>query len=82
MDVRVFNPFAPSNCSASLSSTFKKHENIKRRAYGQHVREVEHASFMPIVLSAATGGLAHEATIFCKHLASLLSSKLGDEYSV
>ena len=63
VDVRVFNPFAPSNSSTSLSSTFKKHENIKRRAYGQRVREVEHASFTPIVL-AATGGLAHEATIF------------------
>jgi len=54
VDVRVFNPFAPSNSSPSLSSTFKKHENIKRRAYGQRVREVEHASFTPIVL-AATG---------------------------
>ena len=33
------------------------------RAYGQRVREVEHATFTPIVL-AATGGLAHEATVF------------------
>jgi len=29
VDVRVFNPFAPSNSSTSISSTFKKHENIK-----------------------------------------------------
>ena len=36
--------------------------------------EVEHALFTPLVLSA-TQGLAHEATIFFKHLASLLSSK-------
>ena len=35
----------------------------------------------PIVLSAS-GGLAHEATTFYKRLASLLSTKLGDEYSV
>ena len=35
-DVRVFNPLAPSNSSSLLSSTFKKHENIKRRAYGQN----------------------------------------------
>jgi len=80
VDVRDFNPFAPSNCSTSLSSTFKKYENIKRRAYGQHVREVEHASFTPIVL-AATGGLAHEAIIFYKHLAALLSTKWGSDYS-
>jgi len=81
VDVRVFNPLAPSNCSSSLSTTFKKHENIKRRAYGQRIREVEHASFTPIVLSA-TGGFAHEASAFYKRLASLLSTKWGDEYSV
>ena len=63
VDVCVFNPFAPSNNSTSLVSTFKKHENIKSRAYGQCVREVEHALFIPIVL-ATTGGLGHEATIF------------------
>ena len=78
IDVRVFNPLAPSNSSSPLSSTFKKHENIKRQAYGQRIREVEHASFTPIVMSA-TRGLAHEATVFYKHLASLLSA---DEYSV
>ena len=31
---------------------------------------------------SATGGLAHEATYFYKHLASSLSRKWGDEYSV
>ena len=50
IDVRVFNPFAPSNSSSSLSSTFRKHEKIKHRAYGQRVREVEHATFTPIVM--------------------------------
>ena len=80
VDVCVFNPFAPSNSSTSLSSTFKKHENIKRRAYGQRVREIEHASFTPIVLTA-TGGLAHEATIFYKRLAALLSTKWVSNYS-
>ena len=37
IDVRVFNPFAPSNSSSSLSSTFRNHEKIKHRAYGQRV---------------------------------------------
>ena len=63
IDVHVFNAFAPSNSSSSLSSTFRKHEKIKHRAYGQLVREMEHATFTPIVL-AATGGLAYEATVF------------------
>ena len=81
MGVCVVNPLAPSNSSSSLASTFKKHENIERCAYGQRIREVEHASFTSIVLSA-TGGFAHEASVFYKCLACLLSTKWGDEYSV
>ena len=81
VDVRVFNPFAPSNAASSLSACYKKHENSKKRAYGQRIREIEHASFTPVVVSA-TGGLAHEATCFYKRLASLLSHKWGDEYSI
>ena len=34
----------------------KKHENIKKRAYGQRIREIKHISFTPVVLSA-TGAL-------------------------
>jgi len=78
VDVRVFNPYAPSNAS-SLSAAFKRHENAKCRAYGQRIREVEHASFTPIVL-AATGGLAQEATIYYKRLACLLAIKWKDKY--
>ena len=48
--------------------------------YGQRVREVEHASFTPIVMSA-TGGLAPETTTFYRRLASLLASRWGDDYS-
>jgi len=36
---------------------------IKRRVYGQHIYEVEHASFTQLVLSA-TGGFAHEMSVF------------------
>ena len=45
------------------------------------MREVEHASFTPIVM-LATGGLAPEVTTFYRRLASLLTSKWGDDYSV
>ena len=61
-DVRVFNPHAPSNRMSSLSATYRKHENIKKRAYEQRVREVEHSSFTPIVLSL-TGGLGNAASM-------------------
>ena len=70
VDVRVFNSYAASNKCFSLSATYKKHDNIKCRAYCQQIREVEHASFTPLVMFA-TGGLAHKATIFYKRLASL-----------
>ena len=43
-DIRVFNPLAKSN-SHSISSCYRKHENIKRRAYGQRIREIEHGCF-------------------------------------
>ena len=43
-------------------------------------REVEHASFTPLVMSA-TGGLAKEATTFYKRLASMLSHKWDHSYS-
>ena len=65
MDVHVFNPLAPSNSSSSLSSTFKKHENIKCRAYGQRIREVERASFTLIVLSATGDRNAFRRAVKC-----------------
>ena len=73
VDVKVFNLFSLSNVS-SLSAAYKWHENVKHRAYGQRIREIEHASFTPIIL-AVIGGLAQEVTIFYNRLASLLATK-------
>ena len=50
-DIRVFHPNAPSNSSGSISAAYKKHEDIKKRAYGQRVRDVEHGVFTPLVFS-------------------------------
>ena len=80
MDVRIFNPHAPSNCNSQLSSTYRRHENTNKRAYEHRIREVEHASFTPLVFSAS-GGMAREATTFYKRLASLLSMKREQPYS-
>lgn len=76
-DVRVFNPHAPSN---RHSHCYRKHEQEKKRQYEQRVREVEHASFTPLVLSA-TGGMANEASVFYKRLASCLATKWDQPYS-
>ena len=74
IDVRIFNPSAQSNRHASLSSVYRKHEQEKRREYDQRVREIEHATFTPLVLST-TGGMGRAATTFYKRLASMLAEK-------
>lgn len=75
-DVRIFNPHAPSNRGTRC---YRKHENEKKRQYEQRVREIEHSSFTPLVMPA-TGGLAGEATVFYKRLASCLSTKWDQPY--
>ena len=79
-DVRVFNPFAPSNRHSSLASSYRHHESLKKRLYERRVREVEHSSFTPLVFSL-TGGLGPAATAFYKRLASQLSDKWKQPYS-
>ena len=56
LDVRVFNPLAPSNRHSTPSTCYMKHEREKKRAYEQRVREIEHASFTPLVLSSTIVG--------------------------
>ena len=41
---------------------------------------MEHSSFTPLVFSAS-GGMGHEASVFYKQLASLLSDKWNDSYA-
>jgi hypothetical protein len=69
-----------SNCQSSLSSCYHKHESLKKWAHEQRIREIEHASFTPLVL-LATGGVAKEATVFYKRLASCLAMKWDQSYS-
>ncbi len=78
--VRVFHPNAPSNSSRSLSAAYKKHEDDKKRAYGEHILEIEHGVFTPLVLSTS-GGMGREAQTFYKCLADLLSLKRDIPYS-
>ena len=78
-DIRVFNPHAPSN-NQPIPNCYRKHENLKKRAYEQRVREVEHGSFTPLVLSL-TGGMGCAATVSYKRLASLIAQKKDQPYS-
>ena len=79
-DVRVFHPNASSYHSMSLQAAFCRHEQAKKREYGERVCEVEHGVFTPLVLST-TGGLGCEATTFYKRLADLISSKQQKHYT-
>ena len=58
-----------------LSSCYRRHENAKKRVYDQRIREVEHSSFVPLVMSV-TGGLGRIATTTYKRLASMLKSTI------
>ena len=80
LDVRVFNPCARSNRQVFLPSVYRRHEQEKKRQYEQRVREVENATFTPLVFST-TGGMGRAATTFYRRLASLLSEKRGTSYS-
>ena len=80
VDVRIFNPHAPSHRQTNIATCYRKQEEIKKRAYEQRVREVEHSTFTPLVLSA-TGGMAPQATTFYKRLAACLADKWDQPYS-
>ena len=80
IDVRVFNPYAPSNRASPLDTVYQRHEREKKRKYEEHVRHVEHASFLPAVLSAS-GGFGRSATALYKRIASLMADKHKEAYS-
>ena len=48
-DVRVFCPLSATNRSRSLVACYRANEEIKKRKYDQHIREVEHASFSSLI---------------------------------
>ena len=52
---------------SSLQATYKKHEQLKRRHYDQRVREIEHGTFTPLVLST-TAGMGKTTTTSYKDL--------------
>ena len=79
-DVRIFNPYAPSNQTPQIASSYRRHENEKRRVYERRVGEIEHASFAPFVMSC-TGGIGPWTTITLKRLGALIAEKHSTPYS-
>ena len=66
-DVRVFKTL--THLAIKVPPCYRKNELEKKRAYEEHVREIEHGSFSPLVFSAA-GGMGTIATVVYKRLAS------------
>ena len=81
MEVRVFNQHAPSNAKMSVPSMYKRHEAEKRRRYEARVRDVGHASFVPIVFPVA-GGCGKAAAVLMERVGSMLCEKRNEPFSV
>ena len=80
-DVRGFNPYAPSNRTLQTAACYRQHEQEKRSNYKERIREVEHASFVPLVLSS-TGVAGPRVTNFFQRLAALQAKKHHSTYSM
>ena len=72
--------FGSSYRDSRLASVYRQHKQRKRLEYGKRVRDIERASFTPLVFTTS-GGMASEATVFFKRLASMLAEKRGESYS-
>ena len=79
IDVRVFNSRAPTNRSLPVNKVLKKHEDEKKRAYGERVLQVEKSSFTPVIFSTS-GIMGDEADKLYKQIAHLLSRKTKQSY--
>ena len=79
-DVRVFNPCADSYRHAPLSTLYRRQEQLKRNAYEERVRQVEKASFVPLVFTTS-GSASPAATVVLKRLAARLAEARDLSYS-
>ena len=75
-----FSTHMPLPTANNASPQPTENMRIKIRAYEQRVREVEHGSFTPLVMSL-TGGCGNAANICYKRLASMLADKRDQPYS-
>ena len=78
--IRVFNPYAPSNCTSSPPACYHRNEQEKRRRYDRRIRELERSSFLPVVLSA-TRGCGKGATALLKRIAHLQALRSKEPYT-
>ena len=80
-DIRVVNPLAETNWKKESSSMYKDHEKAKKKEYNDRILEIEKGTFTPLVFSCCNGA-GTEATKFIKHLATRVSDKRQEQYSL
>ena len=73
-DVRVTHPNCPSHVIEPQKTILKQNATIKKTQYNERVREIENASFKPLVFST-NGATGEEATPFHKVLAEKIERK-------
>ena len=78
-DIRIVNADAPSYATLSLESLFSKHRDEKKVKYNV-AAELRRAPFTPKI-ATCDGIFDHEAKVYMKRLATLLSSKWSQSYS-
>ena len=79
-DVRVSHPTAESHMRKSLANLYTENEAQKKRLYGDRVRNVERASFTPLIFTT-TGGMSPECSRMNRRMAELIALKRNEVYS-
>ena len=80
-DVRVCHPNADSYRDLTPKQIYKKHENEKKRQYGERVMEIEQGTFTTVhAVFTTTGGMADECVKYHGRLAKLIANKKRESY--
>lgn len=79
--MRVFNAWIKRYANHSLSKSYEVNEKEKKRDYNQRVQEVEHGTFIPLVMPT-TDGMGRECKKFYSRLSEMVSDERNQPYSV
>ena len=80
-DIKVFNAYAQRYSRQSLRSSFVANEREKKRCYNNRIIQVDKGSFTPLIFST-NGGMGIETQHFLKALATHISDKKDERYSL
>ena len=80
LDIRIFNPFAPTNAAKDIAQMYSHHEKSKKREYSARILEVEKGTFSPVIFGCH-GGASQETIKLMKVIAMRIATKRKEEYS-